>query len=69
MIDEIDRCRRIAGRQLGLRMKVFERVNTIHGTSAGDTLDVNINSPFMAGLGDCSRLPDMKVIGALFILS
>jgi hypothetical protein len=64
MIVEIDRCRRIAGRLLGLRMKLFERVNTIHGTPH-KTLDTDIDSPFMAGLEDTAQLPDMKVMGAL----
>ena len=64
MIVEIDRCRRIAGRLLGLRMKLFERVNTIHGTPH-KTLDTDIDSPFMAGLEDAAQLPDMKVMGAL----
>jgi len=45
-------------------MKVFQRVNTIHQTD-GSILDVDTNAPFMAGLEDCSCLPDMKVMGAL----
>jgi hypothetical protein len=64
MRDEIALCRRIAGRVLGIRMKVFERVNTIQKKNGTD-IDIDTSQPFMAGLQTSSRLPDMKVMGAL----
>ena len=64
MKDEIVRCRRIAGRQLGLRLCLFERVNTVNKTSSKE-LDANISQSFMAGLQDARRLPPMKIMGAL----
>ena len=44
-------------------MKLYQRVNTIHGT-AHSKLGCNTSLPFMAGLKDCTELPDMKVMGA-----
>ena len=63
MIEEIATCCRIAAQLLGLCMKLYQTVNTIHGT-AHTKLDCDTSQPLMAGLKDCTELPDMKVMGA-----
>jgi hypothetical protein len=64
MIEEIAKCCQIVAQLLGLRMKLYHRANTICGTPPSQ-LDCNTILPFMAGLEDCTQLPDMKVMDAL----
>ncbi len=49
--------------QFAYEIKLYQRVNTIHGT-AHSKLDCDTSLPFMAGLEDCTELPDMKEMGA-----
>ena len=64
MRDEIAMCRRIAGRQLGLRLGYYQRMNTVCRATSVD-LDSKIKSAFMAGLEDVDKLPEMQMMGAL----
>lgn len=65
MLPDIARCRHLAWRHLSLRLKVFERVQTIAGQSS-EELDADIGASLMAGLVPCGKtLPSMKIMGAI----
>ncbi|KAL7526373.1 hypothetical protein ACHAXR_001456, partial [Thalassiosira sp. AJA248-18] len=62
--DEVQVCRRIASRVLGVRLGFFRRITPIHNRSSHD-LDSDLTASSMAGLDDCHRLNDMKIMGAI----
>lgn len=62
---EDDLCRCIAGCHLGLLMKLYKRVTTLHATEPNHACDDNITASFLARIENHSHLPDMKVMGAL----
>ena len=64
MKDEIVHCRCIAMHLLGLRLRPFQRVDTVNKIKSQE-LDTDISQSFMAGLEDAKWLPDMKIMGAL----
>ena len=64
VVDEVRLARRIAGRQLGKRLKLYKKVNTLHKTKT-DEYDADLTSKFMAGLEHSKKLSDIKIMGAL----
>ena len=63
MMHEIELCRRISYRFLGLRMNFFKKTSNVSGANAES--DVDVNSDIMEGLENADRLPETKIVGAI----
>ena len=61
---DIQKCRRICYRLLGLRMGFFERMTTVRGPTSVE-LDTMLEQELMAGLRETSKLDVFQMMGAI----